>query len=380
MRHDVEAAQAERDRLFELSLDLLCTAGLDGYFKRVNPSFERVLGWSTKELTSVPFLDFVHPDDREATVAEVEKLSRGAVTIDFENRYRCDDGSYTWLGWRALPVPEEGLIFAVARDISAQKELEHERARLFAVLEAQNDRLRKLGRLKNDMLASVSHELRTPVSSIRGFLSLLLEGKAGELEPRQHEFLEVAYRGTDRLLRLVEDLLMLTQAEAGRLDLRLGEADLDQVVQDSVEAARLRAVEQAVTLEFDCEPLPMIPGDAARLAQLTDNLVGNAIKFTPPGGRVEVRAEVADNHVQIVVVDTGVGISEADQARIFDAFYRAVDVKEQPIPGTGLGLAISKAIVDGHGGTIAVESREGGGTTFTVRLPAVAEKLTGVPA
>jgi PAS domain S-box-containing protein len=380
MRHDVEAAQAERDRLFELSLDLLCTAGLDGYFKRVNPSFERVLGWSTKELTSVPFLDFVHPDDREATVAEVEKLSRGAVTIDFENRYRCDDGSYTWLGWRALPVPEEGLIFAVARDISAQKELEHERARLFAVLEAQNDRLRKLDRLKNDMLASVSHELRTPVSSIRGFLSLLLEGKAGDLEPRQHEFLEVAYRGTDRLLRLVEDLLMLTQAEAGRLDLRLGEADLDQVVQDSVEAARLRAVEQAVTLEFDCEPLPIIPGDAARLAQLTDNLVGNAIKFTPPGGRIGVRAEVADNHVQLVVVDTGVGISEADQARIFDAFYRAVDVKEQPIPGTGLGLAISKAIVDGHGGTIAVESREGEGTTFTVRLPAVAEKLTCVPA
>src|SRR5687768_9519594 len=114
MRRDVEAAQAERNRLFELSLDLLCTAGLDGYFKRVNPAFERVLGWSTKELTSVPFLDFVHPDDREATVAEVEKLSGGAVTIDFENRYRCDDGSYKWLAWRAMPVPEEGLIFAVA--------------------------------------------------------------------------------------------------------------------------------------------------------------------------------------------------------------------------------------------------------------------------
>ena len=380
MRRDLEAAQAERDRLFELSLDLLCTAGIDGYFKRVNPAFERVLGWSTKELTSAPFLDFVHPDDREATVAEVEKLSRGAVTIDFENRYRCDDGTYKWLAWRAMPVPEEGLIFAVARDISAQKEVEHERQRLFAVLEAQNDRLRKLDRLKNDMLASVSHELKTPVSSIRGFLSLILEGKAGELEPRQHEFLEVAYRGTDRLLRLVEDLLMLTQAEAGRLDLRLGEADLDQVVQDTVEAARLRALEQDVTLEFDREPLPVIPGDAARLAQLTDNLVGNAIKFTPPGGRVEVRAEVDDHRVQIIVADSGIGISEADQARIFDAFYRAVDVKEQPIPGTGLGLAISKAIVDGHGGAIEVESREGEGTTFTVRLPMSAVTPTRVPA
>jgi PAS domain S-box-containing protein len=374
-----DATQAERDRLFELSLDLLCTAGLDGYFRRVNPAFERVLGYSTEELTSRPFVDFVHPDDREATLAEVEKLADGLVTIDFENRYRCSDGSYKWLGWRAMPVPEEGLIFAVARDVSAQKEIEQERLRLFAVLEAQNERLRNLDRLKNDMLASVSHELRTPVTSIRGFLALVLADKAGPLKASQRQFLEVANRSTERLLRLVEDLLMLTQAEAGRLDLRMGEADLDQVLRDTIEAARLGALAQSVSLSLRSEPLPVIPGDAARLAQLTDNLVGNAIKFTPPGGRVVVRAEVLDGDVELVVSDSGIGISEADQARIFDAFYRAVDVGERPIPGTGLGLAISKAIVDGHGGTIAVESREGEGSSFRVRLPVMAEKPAALP-
>jgi signal transduction histidine kinase len=322
----------------------------------------------------------VHPDDREATLAEVEKLVRGVATIDFENRYRCADGSYKWLGWRAMPVPEEGLIFAVARDISAQKEVEQERARLFAVLEAQNERLRKLDRLKNDMLASVSHELRTPVSSIRGFLALVLAEKAGPLLPRQREFLEVANRSGDRLLRLVEDLLMLTQAEAGRLDLRIGEADLEQVLRDTIEAARLRALVESVSLTLHSDGLPVISGDAVRLAQLADNLVGNAIKFTPPGGCVHVHAEVLDGHVQLVVADSGIGISRADQSRIFDAFYRAVDVSERPIPGTGLGLAISKAIVDGHGGTIEVESIESEGTTFTVRLPVGAEKRAEVLA
>ena len=380
MSHDLEVAEAERNRLFELSLDLLCTAGLDGFFRRVNPAFERLLGYSEEELTSRPFVDFVHPDDREATLAEVEKLAGGAVTIDFENRYRCADGSYRWLAWRAMPVPEEGLIFAVARDVSAQKDIEHERARLLKVLEAQNERLRKLDRLKTDMLASVSHELKTPVSTIRGFLTLVLDGKAGDLPPKQREFLEVARRNTGRLLRLVEDLLMVAQAESGRLDLRFSEVDLEEVVDDTVEAARLRAEEQDVAVELVGEALPPIAGDAARLGQLLDNLVGNAIKFTPPGGRVEVRAEVVDHNVLLVVADSGIGISEADQKRIFDAFYRAVDVTEQPIPGAGLGLAISKAIVDGHLGTIRVESREGQGTTFTVRLPVAAEKRARVPA
>jgi PAS domain S-box-containing protein len=368
-----EADASERDRLFELSLDLLCTANVDGYLTRVNPAFERTLGHSAEELTSIPFIEFVHPDDREATLAELEKLAGGATTIDFENRYRCADGSFTWLAWRAVPVPEEGLVFAVARDITARKEIEQERKRLLRVLEAQNDRLRKLDRLRNDMLAAVTHELKTPVGSIRGFISLVLAGKAGEVDPVQREYLEVAQRNCERLLRLVGDLLLVAQAEAGQLDLRLGEVDLARIARESVESARVRAAEQHVVLECVEGALPSVTGDPERLAQLADNLVGNAVKFTPPGGRVDVAVGVDRGRVRLTVSDSGIGISEEDQARIFDPFYRAVDPGERTMPGTGLGLAISKAIVDGHAGAIEVSSREGHGTTFTVTLPLRAE-------
>jgi PAS domain S-box-containing protein len=380
MRHDVDAAEAERNRLFELSLDLFCIAGLDGFFRRVNPAFERVLGHSPDELTSQPFIDFVHPDDREATLAEVEKLAGGAITIDFENRYRCADGSYKWLAWRSMPVPEEGIIFAVARDISAQKELQQERERLTKVLEAQNERLRKLDRMRSDLLASVTHELRTPINSVRGFLSLVLEEKLGTLGPDQRRYLSIAHRNTDRLIRLANDLLLIARAESGRLDLRFGAVELERVVRDSVESHRLSAEEQDVVLEIYADSVPLVSGDGERLAQLADNLVGNAIKFTPPGGRVEVRLERQGRRVLLVVADSGIGISEQDQARVFDAFYRAVDPAEESMPGTGLGLAISKAIVDGHAGSIEVSSTEGHGTTFTVRLPVAAEKPASVLA
>ncbi|MGJ3247379.1 MAG: PAS domain-containing sensor histidine kinase [Elainellaceae cyanobacterium] len=123
-------AEQERDRLFELSLDMLCIAGVDGYFKRLNPSFERILGYSRDELLSDSFLDFVHPDDRTSTLEELKKLSQGTPTLYFENRYRCKDGSFRWFGWTATPVPNEGVIYAIARDITALKETQQQRDQL----------------------------------------------------------------------------------------------------------------------------------------------------------------------------------------------------------------------------------------------------------
>jgi signal transduction histidine kinase len=234
--------------------------------------------------------------------------------------------------------------------------------------------------MRSDLLASVTHELRTPINSVRGFLSLVLDGKLGPLAPDQRRYLAIAHRNTDRLIRLADDLALIARADSGRLDLRFGAVELERIVRDSVESERLRAEELNVVLEIYADSVPLVSGDGARLAQLTDNLVGNAIKFTPPGGRVEVRVEREDRHVRLAVADSGIGISEADQDRIFDAFYRAADVTQQPIPGTGLGLAISKAIVEGHAGSIEVSSTEGHGTTFTVRLPVAAEKLASVPA
>jgi PAS domain S-box-containing protein len=153
-------AEAERDRFFDMSVEMLCVAGFDGWFKHLNPSWEKVLGWTAAELMSRPFTEFVHPDDRGTTSSERQRLSSGDVTLDFENRYLAKDGTYRWLSWRSVAVPERGLIYAVARDVEEQKRIEQ---------------------LKNDFVSVVSHELRTPLTSIRGSLGLIAGGVAGEL-------------------------------------------------------------------------------------------------------------------------------------------------------------------------------------------------------
>ena len=234
---------------------------------------------------------------------------------------------------------------------------------------AQNEELRRLDRLKDDFVASVSHELRTPLTSIRGYLELVLDGEVGELTEEQSRYLLVVDRNVDRLLRVVGDLLFAAQVDAGTIALDCRTTDLDQLVREAVEAARPLAAEHEVELELDAEGGAELIGDRARLAQILDNLIANAVKFTPPGGHVEVRTFLEADVVVVEVADTGIGISDEDQDRLFQRFFRAEGAILHAIEGTGLGLAIVKAIVDAHGGELSVESISGQGTTFRIALP-----------
>ena len=168
---------------------------------------------------------------------------------------------------------------------------------------------------------------------------------------------------------LVGDLLFLAQIEAGKLSLEVGAVDLSAIAAESVETARPLAEEKDITVTLATGPLALIAGDRARLAQLLDNLVSNGIKFTPPGGRVDVRVRGERGQAVIEVRDTGMGISSEEQEHLFERFFRTAKATEQAIPGTGLGLAISKAIVHAHGGRITFASSEGSGTTFRVSIP-----------
>src|SRR5712691_1160764 len=174
---------------------MLCIAGFDGYFKKLNPAWSATLGFSDEELTGRPYLDFVHPEDRAATIAEATKLSQGVDTIHFENRYACKDGSYIWLAWTAKQSASEHLIFAVARDMTAQKGREDEIARLNAALAERLTELEESNRGLEAFSYSVSHDLRAPLRAIDGFVHLLVEDYGQKLEPGAQRHLEIIAGG-----------------------------------------------------------------------------------------------------------------------------------------------------------------------------------------
>ncbi len=227
---------------------------------------------------------------------------------------------------------------------------------------------RELERLRDAFVAAVSHELRTPLTSISGFLELLADEEEA-LGETGRGYLAVIRRGTDRLLRIIEDLLLVAQIEAGRLELALAPVDVARVAALAVDAAGPAAEEKGVALELRADGGPTALADAGRLGQVLDNLVSNAIKFTDEGGSVTVTVELDGATALLVVADTGVGIPTDEQAQLFSRFFRASTAVRRAIPGTGLGLPIARAIVEQHGGTISLESRQGEGTRVTVALP-----------
>ena len=243
--------------------------------------------------------------------------------------------------------------------------------RLVRSIGSHNDRLTELDRMKDDFVASVSHELWTPLTSIRGYLELLREGEAGELTGAQHEFVAIVERNADRLLRLVGDLLFVAQVEAGKIALDPGLTDIEELVRQAVDTARPAATEKGIAVDLDLavDGVSELHADRARLGQVLDNLISNALKFTPTGGHVTVRTSQDADAIVIEVSDDGMGMSPADVNQLFERFFRTASATKQAIQGTGLGLAIVKAIVEAHHGVIKVQSIAGAGTIFRVELP-----------
>jgi PAS domain S-box-containing protein len=347
-RQITERSKAERelDRFFDLSIDLLCIASTDGRFKRLNPAFSAVLGYSIDELLSRPFLDFVHPDDVENTVHELALLRTGRKTVRFENRYLCKDGSVKWIAWAASPVPEEGMIYAAARDVTGAKEVD---------------------RLKRDFVATVSHELRTPLTSIRGCLGLLAAGVMGELTPEAHEMVTVAERNSVRLMALINDILDFEKLESGRIEMKLRPTQLLRVLERAIETTNAFAVQEGVEIELHSANTAVLV-DEARIVQVIVNLLSNAVKHSHRGDRITIRSSAGPDWVQVSVEDRGSGIAPEEQSQLFERFHQIDSGDTRKKPGTGLGLAICKAILEQHGGSIGVESRIGEGSTFWLRI------------
>lgn len=272
---------------------------------------------------------------------------------------------YPSSGWRSTIVQ---LSVAAIAGFTIQKLVAEARWRTDESL-LQNERLLGLDRMKDEFVALVSHELRTPLTSIIGYLEMITDDDAEPLSPVHADYLGAVQRNVDRLNALVNDLLFLARVDSGQLSLQLAEVDFAELLANAAEVARPAAEAKEIELKVEADRLPAGLGDGGRLSQIVDNLVSNAIKFTPVSGEVVVRATADGASVAVEVSDTGVGIAPDEIQHLFTRFFRASTAISNGIPGTGLGLAISQAIAEAHGGTIDVSSTLGEGTTFRLRVP-----------
>jgi len=238
--------------------------------------------------------------------------------------------------------------------------------------------LRNLERVRRDFVANVSHEFRTPLTAIQGFSETLLAGAIDDPENRV-KFLEIIQEHSRRLARLTEDLLMLSKMDADRLDLEIRRLSVSQFVQGCVESAQRTAAEKDLRISVNLQDrLPDIAADRRRLAEVLQNLLDNALQYTPSGGQIMVSASADGNEVTITVSDTGIGIPQVDQPRIFERFYRVDAARSREVGGTGLGLSIAKHLVEVHGGRIWVASEIGQGSQFHFTVPTFDSDRTGI--
>jgi signal transduction histidine kinase len=314
-------------------------------------------------------------DERTYDVARIRAVfeQRGfrsllAVPLLFEHRiigalvvWRQESGSF---------APE---VVNLLQTFASQSVLAIQNARLFREIEAKGLELEVASRHKSEFLANMSHELRTPLNAIIGFSEVLTERMFGELNEKQDEYLHDIYASGQHLLSLINDILDLSKIEAGRMELEPVDFDLPGAIDNALTLVRERAGRRGITLgrAID-ERVSAIRADERKVKQVLLNLLSNALKFTPEGGRIDVRAAVNDGMVEVSVADTGVGIAPEDQEAVFEEF-RQVGTADKKVEGTGLGLALSRKFIELHGGRIWVKSQVGTGSTFTFTIPVCRE-------
>ena len=351
----------ELDQFFNVSLDLLSIANTDGYFLRLNPAWERTLGYTSEELLAKRFLEFVHPDDMESTLKALSSLASRQKVFYFENRYRCKDGTYRWLQWSSSPAGN--LIYSAARDVTENKRAEAEAFQARSQL-LQLDRLSRMG----ELTASLAHELNQPLAAIlsnaQAGLRFLQSGKIDLDELR--EILQDITQDDQRAGSVIRSLRSMVKRE----EVERKPVILNNVLNDVVQIFHTESVFRNVRVETELDgSLPPVLGDKVQLQQVVLNLILNAadaMSENPPEQRKIILCTwVKDDRVRVTVRDFGAGVDQANLERIFEAFFTTKGA------GLGMGLNICRAVVEAHGGRIRAENNPDRGATFVFELPAI---------
>ncbi len=362
-----QRSEARVGALVQNSSDVIMVLDAGLVIRYVTPSVAPALGHRPEDLVGTPLPSLVDPSEQAAATAFYTRLTdRSQDSARAEWRVRRSDGHFTdveTINTDLLDNPSVNGIVVTARDITERKNLE-------VTLQRHILELEELDRIRSEFVTTVSHELRTPLTSIIGNVEMLADGDHGDLSTGQTQGLQVIGRNSERLLTLIEDLLTLSQIETGTLDLHREPTLVAHLVDDMRSQVGPIAVAKSVELVLTCSPgTDTIVVDRVQLDRALLNLLTNAVKFTPAGGTVSLHARREGADLAFTISDTGVGIPEDEQDRLFTRFFRSSVATRMAIPGTGLGLVIVKRIVEEHGGTISIISIPGVGTTVTVMIP-----------
>lgn len=356
------ASDVDYRRLFDLALDLLVVAGLDGYFKRVSPSWTRVMGWTEEELLSRPVADFMHPEDRERTLTARAGLAGGEPVVGLQNRYLCRDGTFRWLAWQSSVDLKTQTVYAVARDITEQRRFEQEQL-VFSKLESTGI-----------LAGGIAHDFNNLLGGM--LLGLDMVPVCGPLNTEQESYLRRAREAVIAANTLTQKLITFAKGSASEMSL----VDLKALLPEAAEVALLGS---EIHREFAIDPaLASVEADGGQISQVISGLVLNAREAMDARGTVRIEAANVDEpatgsaggarsrFVRIRIIDSGAGIPSEILPKVFDPYFstKARGARK----GMGLGLTICRSIIQRHGGRIEIASTPNRGTTVTCLLPAAA--------
>lgn len=372
MEHELKRSEERYKDLFENAQDPMYIHDPDGFFISVNKATLEEMGCSEEEIIGSHISQWLTPESLEYAMNTLMKHISGEhvelpIILEVVTKY----GEHKWAEIRNRVIKEGVVvkeIHGIARDITEQKKMREELDAYHERLQRSYKELREADRLKTEFISNITHELFTPLTSIKGFAELMVDEILGEINDKQKDGFEIIIRNSDRLSRLIKELLDSTQIENDKLELILEPVSLNKIILNSVRDIELHARKKQIIIENKADSLPEITGDENRLTQVIINILSNAIKFTPEKGKITINANDEADKIKVSISDTGIGIPEDKLPYIFDRFYQADGSSKRKFGGVGLGLWICKTIIDNHNGSIIAES-DRNGSTFHIELP-----------